>query len=81
MSEHRQMQPPDYHRCLEIVFSSPAASREILERLSKMTEAEVQSRWSPWVSAVLEQTSGLTAAGYSQLAISDQNAMCGLRAT
>ncbi len=50
MSEHKQMQPPpDYHRCLETVFSSPAACREILERLSKMTEAEVQSRWSPWV--------------------------------
>lgn len=49
MSEHKQMQPPDYHRCLETVFSSPAACREILERLSKMTEAKVQSRWSPWV--------------------------------
>ncbi|MDZ7917432.1 MAG: hypothetical protein U5O16_37350 [Rhodococcus sp. (in: high G+C Gram-positive bacteria)] len=48
MSEHKQMVPPDYHRCLETVFSSPAACRELLERLAKTTDVEVQSQWSPW---------------------------------
>ncbi|EOM76777.1 hypothetical protein Rrhod_1897 [Rhodococcus rhodnii LMG 5362] len=33
MSEHKQMQPPDYHRCLDTVFGSPspAACREMHE--------------------------------------------------
>ncbi|MFZ2175459.1 MAG: hypothetical protein WAW17_15785, partial [Rhodococcus sp. (in: high G+C Gram-positive bacteria)] len=48
MLEHKQMQPPDYHRCLEQVLSSPVACRTLLERLSKMTEAEARSEWSPW---------------------------------
>ena len=48
MPEHKQMQPPNYHRCLETVFSSPNACRELLDRLSSMTEAEVLSGWSPW---------------------------------
>ena len=48
MPEHKQMQPPDYHRCLETVFSSPAGCRDLLERLSAMTDAEIESRWSPW---------------------------------
>ncbi|WP_137724151.1 hypothetical protein [Prescottella subtropica] len=48
MPEHAQMQPPDYHRCLETVFASPAGCRELLERLSAMTDAEIESRWSPW---------------------------------
>lgn len=48
MSEHQQMVPPDYHRCLETVFSSPAACRELLERLAQTTDVEVQSQWSPW---------------------------------
>ena len=48
MPEHKQMQPPNYHRCLETVFSFPDACRELLDRLSTMTEAEVQSRWSRW---------------------------------
>ena len=46
MSEHKQMVPPDYHRCLETVFSSPVACRELLERLAKATDVEVQSQWS-----------------------------------
>lgn len=48
MSEHKQMQPPDYHRCLETVLSSPGACREFLERLSTITETDLQPRWSPW---------------------------------
>ncbi|MEV0075814.1 hypothetical protein AB0H58_05310 [Nocardia neocaledoniensis] len=48
MSEHVQLQPPDYHRCLDTVFSSPAACRELLRRLMEMTEDDVRSRWSPW---------------------------------
>jgi hypothetical protein len=48
MSEHKQMQPPDFHRCMETVFRSPTACRELLLRLVKMTDAEIQSTWSPW---------------------------------
>lgn len=48
MPEHKQMQPPDYHRCLEQVLSSPVACRSFLERLSRMTEAEARSEWSSW---------------------------------
>ncbi|WP_169846760.1 hypothetical protein [Rhodococcus marinonascens] len=33
---------------METVFGSPTACRELLERLAKMTDAEVQSKWSPW---------------------------------
>ncbi len=48
MSEHKQLQPPDYHRCMETVFRSPTACRELLRRLSKMTETDLRSKWSPW---------------------------------
>ncbi|MGW6374815.1 hypothetical protein ACWFRB_01965 [Rhodococcus sp. NPDC055112] len=33
---------------METVFSSPAACRELLLRLAKTTDAEIQSKWSPW---------------------------------
>nr|ARX60060.1 hypothetical protein pVAPN1572_0243 [Prescottella equi] len=48
MSEHKQLQPPEYHRCMDTVFNSPAACREFLHRLAAMTDAEIQSKWSPW---------------------------------
>lgn len=48
MSDHKQMQPPDYHRCMDTVFSSPVACREFLHRLAAMTDVDVQSKWSPW---------------------------------
>lgn len=48
MSDHIQLQPPDYHRCLDTVFASPTACRALLQRLSDMTEHEIHSRWSPW---------------------------------
>ncbi|SUF08978.1 Uncharacterised protein [Rhodococcus gordoniae] len=49
MDEHLQMQPPDYHRCLDTVFASPTACRELLERLAKTQEYDLQSKWSPWL--------------------------------
>lgn len=48
MSEHQQMRPPDYHRCLDTVFASPVACRELLERLATTTEVNIRSKWSPW---------------------------------
>lgn len=48
MPEHKQMQPPDYHRCLETVFASPTACRELLERLARTREIDLRSKWSPW---------------------------------
>lgn len=48
MSEHQQMRPPDYHRCLDTVFASPVACRELLERLATTTEVNIRSTWSPW---------------------------------
>jgi hypothetical protein len=48
MSEHKQMVPPDYHRCLDAILSSPAACRTVLETLAKMTEEQARSKWSPW---------------------------------
>lgn len=48
MSEHRQLQPPDYHRCLDTVFSSPSACRELLLRLAQTTDADLRARWAPW---------------------------------
>ncbi|MCX5044045.1 hypothetical protein OG921_12785 [Aldersonia sp. NBC_00410] len=48
MTEHKQMQPPDYHRCLDTVFASPTACRELLERLAKTGEVDLRSKWSPW---------------------------------
>ncbi|MFE9788722.1 hypothetical protein ACWF99_02825 [Nocardia sp. NPDC055002] len=52
MSDHIQMQPPDYHRCLDTVFASPVACRELLQRLSEITEHDIHSRWSPWLGQV-----------------------------
>jgi len=49
MDEHQQMQPPDYHRCLDTVFASPTACRELLERLAKTQEHDLRSKWSPWL--------------------------------
>ncbi|MCD2114616.1 hypothetical protein LQ384_26290 [Rhodococcus rhodochrous] len=49
MDEHQQMQPPDYHRCLDTVFASPTACRELLERLAKTQEYDLRSKWSPWL--------------------------------
>ena len=48
MSEHQQMRPPDCHRCLDTVFASPVACRELLERLATTTEVNIRSKWSPW---------------------------------
>lgn len=48
MSDHIQLQPPDYHRCLDTVFASPTACRALLQRLADMTEHDIHSRWSPW---------------------------------
>lgn len=49
MDEHQQMRPPDYHRCLDTVFASPTACRELLERLAKTREHDLRSTWSPWL--------------------------------
>ncbi|MEV0059995.1 hypothetical protein [Nocardia sp. NPDC050718] len=49
MNDHVQMQPPDYHRCLETVFRSPVACHTLLQQLSEMTEDDIRSRWSPWL--------------------------------
>lgn len=35
MPEHQQMQPPDYHRCLETILDSPSACHELLKQLSQ----------------------------------------------
>lgn len=48
MSEHKQLQPPDYHRCMDTVFRSPIACRELLHKLATTTEADLRSKWSPW---------------------------------
>lgn len=48
MSEHKQLQPPDYHRCMDTVFRSPTACRELLHKLAKTSEADLRSKWSPW---------------------------------
>lgn len=48
MTEHPQMQPPDYHRCVTTMLSTPAACLELLDTLSTMTEAEARYKWSPW---------------------------------
>ncbi|MGY0497407.1 hypothetical protein ACWZHB_02780 [Nocardia sp. FBN12] len=48
MSDHIQMEPPDYHRCFDTVSASPVACRDLLQRLSEMTEYDIHSRWSPW---------------------------------
>lgn len=48
MSEHKQLQPPDYHRCMDTVFRSPTACRELLHRLANTTEADLRANWSPW---------------------------------
>ncbi|NKY43572.1 hypothetical protein [Nocardia cerradoensis] len=49
MSDHVQLQPPDYHRCLDTVFQSPVACRALLQRLAEMTEGDIRARWSPWM--------------------------------
>jgi hypothetical protein len=48
MSEHKQLQPPDYHRCMDTVFRSPTACRELLHRLANTTESDLRAKWSPW---------------------------------
>ncbi|MET8651357.1 hypothetical protein [Nocardia aurea] len=48
MAEHRQMQPPHYHRCRDTILGSPAACHDLLTQLSAMTTAEANSPWSPW---------------------------------
>lgn len=50
MNDHVQMQPPDYHRCLQTVLRSPVACRTLLQQLSELTEDDVRSRWSPWLA-------------------------------
>ncbi|MGW5453139.1 hypothetical protein [Nocardia sp. NPDC003979] len=35
MPEHQQMQPPDYHRCIETVLDSPSACHQLLKQLSQ----------------------------------------------
>ncbi|UTM40115.1 hypothetical protein MX572_26060 (plasmid) [Rhodococcus pyridinivorans] len=49
MDKHQQMRPPDYHRCLDTVFTSPTACRELLERLAKTKERDLRWEWSPWL--------------------------------
>ncbi|NLE79098.1 MAG: hypothetical protein GX610_05850 [Rhodococcus sp.] len=48
MTDHTQMRPPDYHRCLDTVFASPTACRELLERLARTREVDLRQKWSPW---------------------------------
>ncbi|MEU1981849.1 hypothetical protein [Nocardia sp. NPDC019395] len=48
MDDHPQIQPPDYHRCLDKVLASPEACHELLRTLSQMTDARARSPWSPW---------------------------------
>ncbi|UZF48500.1 hypothetical protein [Rhodococcus rhodochrous] len=47
MDEHQQMQPPADHSCLDTVFASPRACRQLIERLARTKERDLRVHWSP----------------------------------